>query len=88
MKTIFKQKLDVTDLQVVELPVNSKFLTIQMQDGVPCLWYEHNSNSVTDKFNIYTFGTGHEITHTDNKISYLATYQSGIFVGHVYYSKQ
>lgn len=43
MKTIWKFPLEVTDEQVLMVPKGAKLLTVQKQDGKPCLWCEVDS---------------------------------------------
>ena len=37
MKTIYKYQLDVTDVQTLHIPKNSKILNIQTQKNTPCI---------------------------------------------------
>lgn len=38
MKKIYKYRIEVTDDQNIEMPVGAKILTVQTQNGVPCIW--------------------------------------------------
>ena len=82
MKTIHKYTLQLTEWQSIQMPAESKILTIQMQNGVPCMWVEVDTSlqSVTRKF--LTVGTGHAI---NDEVVYLGTYQlySGGLIMHV-----
>lgn len=88
-KTIWKYPLQVTDLQNLEVPIGSELLTVQTQDGVPCLWVlVHNAEGKKEIIKLTTIGTGNEIKPDINisKESYIGTYQlhGGAFVGHVF----
>lgn len=74
MRTIHKARLEVTDSQTLMLPAEAKLLTVQVQHGAPCLWYECESTNPPDPRVILTFGTGHEIP-ADLNLAYLGTYQ-------------
>lgn len=81
--SIWKFTLVIEDEQVISVPIRSKPLTVQMQNGVPVLWVlvypeiEHMKD-----LKIITHGTGH--TFPDEDITYIGTYQNGGFVGHVF----
>lgn len=71
---IYKYKIETTDTQVVELPIGSEILTIQTQNGSPCLWAMVNEKEdSTERRTIDIFGTGHNIDSTLRR--YIGTYQ-------------
>ena len=86
-KTIFKYKLEITDKQIIEMPINSKILTVQTQNEVPRMWVLANPLEAKEKRCIEIFGTGHNV-NSDMDISrnYLGTFQirSGALVFHVF----
>ena len=45
MKIIYKLPLAVADWQHVNLPEESQFLSLQVQNGVPCLWVMRDTDS-------------------------------------------
>lgn len=83
---IYKQVLEVTDEQTVDLQNTAEILSIQMQNGQLCVWYKwyaHPDN--INKRYPWTFriiGTGHEFD--DIGLSHLASVQDGPFVWHVF----
>lgn len=91
---IFKYPLQVTDVQYVSLPLHAKLLTVQVQNGIPCLWALVDSKHKL-KVNrpVFTIGTGNPAGHvfetgkTDEWPKYLSTYQlaNGALVFHVFY---
>lgn len=83
MRTIFKQKLDICDKQVIELPLDFKMLHIGKQDGTPCLWYECDSDEQLVKLDIYGFGTGYRMDNLPPMV-YIGTVQIDHFVWHYY----
>lgn len=81
---ILKKKLEITDVQTISLPFDSKILTVQVQNHTPYIWYECNEmNSLVD-FIIATYDTGRELPLNNRK--YIATYMltNDMFVYHVY----
>lgn len=86
MKTIWKFKLEITDIQTISMPVGAEILCVQMQGSDPCLWAIVTDHESIPKMNITlrTYGTGHPIDST--KEQYIGTYQSmsGQLVFHVF----
>ena len=80
---IWKFPLEVTDDECLEMPFGARVLTIQTQNGKPCLWalVEPGSSPILRKFRIV--GTGHEF---DGKGEYVGTFQlmGGALVFHVF----
>jgi len=84
-KVIWKFELETTDKQRIKIPLGAEILTIQTQDGVPCIWALVNPDNTNEDIFIEIFGTGHEINYgmgADRK--YLGTYQLGSLVFHVF----
>lgn len=82
---IWKYEIPVTDLIKLEIPENSKFLDVQVQDDKVVVWYlvrHTEAPKKTVKFRIY--GTGHFVE--DSLQTYLGTFQllGGAFVGHLF----
>ena len=74
MKSIWKYTLDITDDQEVQLPVDVKFLDVQMQHGMPQMWCLVDVDALTIKRHIRIIGTGHSIENDFDGI-YIATFQ-------------
>lgn len=78
MRTIHKQKIEITDFQTIELPEKSRILHLgkQGKNGVGgdnvCIWYECDTDMPKKKANIHCFGTGHEMPDNDN-LQYIDT---------------
>ena len=86
MRTIYKYPIEITDFQILKVPQNRKFLTVQVQNEKPYIWAEVDTDSPTVDINIYVFGTGHPIPPID--INYIGTVQmyEGRGVFHVYWA--
>ena len=85
--TIWKYPLKVTDEQIINLPIGSEYLSVQVQNGTPCLWAKVNpQENVIIRVKIVTVGTGHPADHVNEYMQFLGTYQlfDGEFVGHVF----
>lgn len=82
---IWKFQLRVTDVQEIEIPHSSKFLSVQLQNGVPMLWALCPTGYTKVKRRIYTFGTGNPISIKDVG-KFISTYQlhGGQLVWHVF----
>lgn len=39
MRTIYKQQLEITDVQTIEMHEYSTVLKLDVQNGKPCIWY-------------------------------------------------
>lgn len=81
MITIWKYPLAVTDNQEISLPVGANLLTIQLQNGRPCLWALVNTGAAQKRVRIQIRGTGHP---ADDVGRYIATFQLGPLVFHCF----
>jgi len=61
MKTIYKYQLGITSRQIVEIPEQSKILSVANQRGHLCLWVMVNSYKPLVKRTIEILGTGNPI---------------------------
>lgn len=88
MRTIWKTPIDrigaASDIGfAVSVPQGSKPLTLMVQDGRPCLWWEVDDQEPrADQRIIYLIGTGHEM-HGNARV-YLGSVIEGAFVWHFY----
>ena len=83
-KTIWKFELATVDFQTIRMPEGAELLTVQLQNGLPCLWALVDPASKIDLVNIDIFGTGHQMS--EGKRNYIGTYQlmGGGLVFHVF----
>lgn len=84
MKSIWKFRLQVADEQIIEMPSNAVVLTVQIQQGAPCLWamVDRDAPKAVRKF--ITHGTGHDVSEAAGQ--YIGSYQlhNGGLVFHVF----
>ena len=83
MKTIWKFKLKIDDVQRVEMPLTSKILSIQTQRDKPYMWCLVNPEDEKAFREIIINGTGHPVEHDAR---YIGTFQimDGGLVFHVF----
>lgn len=84
METIWKYELEVVGSQEIKLPTGFEVLSVQVQNGIPCLWVRVDALRPTHKTEIIIHGTGHPVPDTTGK--YLGTFQmnGGALVWHVF----
>lgn len=88
-KTIWKFPLEITDIQKVNMPDKAEILTVQMQNGIPCLWaLVDPDEALFDEREIEIFGTGNHIVYDNNIVwhKYISTIQlnGGSLIFHVF----
>jgi hypothetical protein len=77
-KVIYKYEVDT----IVTMPDKAEILTVQLQNGRPWIWalVDISEQLVERNFNIV--GTGWELEEFNSK--YIATFQDGSYVWHVF----
>lgn len=81
MRTIYKYELSIVNEQTLEIPGYAKLLDVQMQNGTPCIWALVDTTEAKRSRIIQIFGTGH---NTEKAGTYIATFQTGPLVFHVF----
>ena len=83
---IYKQRLEIADIQKITIPGDSQFLSLQAQDNKPVLWYIVGAD-INKEFTLITMTTGR---NNGERGKYLGTYQlnGGAFVGHVFIKEE
>lgn len=74
MAVVYKYQLVVTDWQLVTMPKEAKILTVQVQNGTPCIWALVNPENETEDVPIRIHGTGHNISDPE-RLAYIGTFQ-------------
>ncbi len=85
MNAIWKFPIEIDDEFELNLPVGADLLDVQIQNGKPVLWAIVDPNADTKPLRFYVIGTGR--TWRDD-LAYVATFQVGAFVGHLFHEKQ
>lgn len=86
MRTIYKNPIEITGFQTLEVPQDRRILTVQMQNGKPCIWMEVETDTPHTELKVYVFGTGQPMLPID--LHYIGTIQvlEGRGVYHVYWA--
>jgi hypothetical protein len=82
--TIWKFPLVIDDRQEVEVPDGARFLSIQTQNGLPCMWLAVDPKAAKTKVALRCFGTGHKLPIGWDHWVFLGTVQTGQFVWHYF----
>jgi len=85
--TIWKFPLELDDQQVISMPEGSQILTVQTQDGIPCLWALVDEGAEKEDRVIYTIGTGGPFADDPEDLVYVGTYQLPNLVFHIFIPK-
>ena len=79
---IWKWPLQMTTEQTLALPKGAKYLDVQLQGGEPQLWCMCNASAPLEPRRFAIHGTGNAMP--DDPGEYLATFQTGAFVWHLF----
>jgi len=87
MNTIWKYPLKVEDYQQLNIPDGGQILTVQVQNGIPCVWAKVNPASRLLKRGIFIVGTGHRVSECCGE--HVGTFQiaDGALIFHVFEEK-
>ena len=87
MATIYKYPLEPGRTEI-PMPLGAQVLTVQMQNGTPCLWAKVGQEPRPAGLRIFdVYGTGHTMPD-DPRLIYVGTFQmdGGALVWHVFES--
>ena len=75
----------IEDKQVVSMPINAEILTVQIQNGVPCIWALVDTSSPLSDVSVRVYPTGGEVDTSPN-LKNCGTFQmiGGGLVFHVF----
>jgi len=80
---IFKYILKIEDTQRMYLPKEIKFLSVQIQYDILCVWARVDEDSESKSYIFHIYGTGQDCSDS-LKYLYLGTVQQNSFVWHVF----
>ena len=84
MITVWKYELPDAKKFTLQMPSHPEFLSIQLQNGKPCLWARVDTDDLMYDFTFHIVFTGHEFPKFDGlAMKYLGTFQVESFVYHV-----
>lgn len=83
MITIYKYPVEIDKQIIIMMPWGAKFLCIQVQNGVPCIWVQVDTDEALVERKFFWYGTGNPSDMTKN---YLGTIQlhNGNLVFHLF----
>ena len=83
---IFKYKVQINDYFTINLPKDSKVLTVQVQMDETYMWVLFNPEFPSIKRNFRLVGTGHPIIEDLSSLRYVNTFQvrGGVLVFHLF----
>ena len=87
MRAIYRQPIEVTDLQTITGPGARKVLSVEDRRGVPEVWYTVDTEAPEQDILVWVVGTGHPIPEECLKHGHYVGHflaVGGTFVGHVY----
>ena len=79
---IWKWQLAMAAQQDLGLPLGAQFLTLQLQDDNPTLWFLCETDAPLQLRRFAIHGTGQDVPDTFRQ--YLGTFQTGALVWHVF----
>lgn len=87
MKSIWKFPFEVTNEQKIFMPRTAKVLSVQMQNGVPCMWVLVDTEEQKEARTFIVQGTGHPCVCDVSE--FIGTFQmsGGTLVFHLFEKK-
>lgn len=90
MKVIWKYEIPLESRFKIDLPKNARILSVQSQNGNPCMWVEFEPPEINKPSEVRIFflaATGEAFNETD--LEYIETFQcrNGALVFHLYENK-
>lgn len=85
MNTIWKFQLTNEETPIEAYVI--EFLTVQMQNGQPCVWAIVDPDRPPKKYVIRIIGTGWECRKIDAS-KYIGTVQNGLYVWHCFWEQE
>ncbi|QRQ99760.1 DUF7352 domain-containing protein [Dyadobacter sandarakinus] len=91
MRTIYKYPVEVTDQFIIEMPIDSEILSLQIDQktGLPVIWAMVETDNIQIEPRIFAvIGTGNPIPKLEGigDYDFIGTFQlhNGSFVGHLF----
>lgn len=88
---IWKFETEIKQISMISMPKGAEILCVQIDQKTnrPCIWALVEPENETEYRCFELIGTGREIEKLpDIDLLYIATYQHGAFVGHLFEHKQ
>jgi hypothetical protein len=76
MKTVWKFPINnIADYVTLDMPIGAKVLTVQIQQGIPCIWALVDTNTKTEHRRFRIAGTNHDLTDAIDRLKYVGSFQ-------------
>lgn len=84
--TIFKYQFSTNDGFTIQMPAGATVLTVQLQQGIPCIWAKLDPQQPNVARHFRVFGTGHNFVEGAESLRYVGTYQEygGSLIWHLF----
>lgn len=83
MKTIYKYPIEITDEQVIEMPLGANILNVQIQNDTVNIWAMVDPKEYAVPVKLRIFGTGNPVP-SGLVLRYIGTVQAAGFVWHIF----
>lgn len=82
----YKYSIDMSEMEFdLYLPIGAEVLDVQLQRGEPQMWALVDPNAPKERRHFIIAATGQHIPEAiEEKVDYLATWQQGIYVWHIF----
>jgi hypothetical protein len=84
MKAIWKYPIFIRQEQIIDMPLDAKILTVQLQGDFAVLWALVETNNPIEGRIIVTLMTGESANDLPEDSSYIGTYQKDELVYHIF----
>ena len=68
----------------IGMPKGAEVLTVQTQNGCPCMWAMVDSDQRIEVRTFQAYGTGHALPDTPTEKKYIGTFQMDVLVFHLF----
>jgi hypothetical protein len=83
---IYKYPFEIKDKVLLDLPKGAKILRVAVQNETPCIWALVNADAPRELRGFRIYGTEHRIGPEAG--AYVATFNQGPYVWHLFEQKQ
>lgn len=80
-RSIYQYPLADDEVQLIEMPVGAKIISVGQQDSTIVLWADIEIDAPSTKRRIFIYGTGWPIPP---HVEYVGTVPRGLFVWHIF----
>ena len=87
-KVIWKYSLFLIPHQAITIPKGAEIISLQIQDGIPCIWVLVSPEAEIEIKHFRMLGTGNYLDdHFTSPYKFIGTFQDSPYVFHVFETK-